>query len=377
MKDSLNTFKKYSKFFALTMSTIFLSKAFASSAQEIKINYRNIKEFTYAEIKGFKVVYDMHIDQGGELLVPDFQSGIIFVFSKNLKRLPNIDSYLIGGRKKLFENIHAVYKVKSRLYVLEMKKNRIIEIFNGSLVNSFGANKLIAPVNIEQLADNFLYVSNWHGNAIDKFDLEGKYISSLDLTSRKASWVTHIKKDYGLLAPHSIKLNENTEQYFIADQYSKRVIRIDKNQEVKTLNWSPTQANTIWEPITENEKNKPSIFNSPTYVEIINNILFVSDTVSNRILLFALGTGNFLGCIGDTSNLFNLRKDISQTKTNLIYIPIKLNNPYSVRYSKVTSNVYIADRENGRIVIFDSKNLTLDQDRFNAQDTTNKARAKH
>lgn len=349
--------KPLASILTLLVSFVFLKKVSSNDNQEIKISFEKGNKINYTEIKGFKVVYDLHINENSELFIPDFQTGIIFRFSRNLESLPKLDGYQTKTGKKKFENIHAVYSVTNRLYVVEMKLNRVLEIINGSIVNSFGSDKLVSPVNIEQLPDKFLYISNWKGNAIDKYDLYGRYISSLDITSNIASWSPHIKKNYGLLAPHSIKQNSSTKQYFIADQYNKRVVKIDENQKIKILNWSFAEKNTVWEPVVASNKNTNSIFQEPTYVELMDNILLVTDTTSNRVLMFNSSTGHLIGCIGEITNLLSAYNGGANIKFSVSHIPFNLNNPYGIRFDKNNSRLYVADRKNGRVVIFKSKDL--------------------
>lgn len=360
-KKLINLSVRLSNTLFIFLTIVLAGKVQGSDKQKIELTQVSNKQIKYTQIKGFNVVYDMHIDKNGELYIPDFESGIIFRFSKNMGRLPDIGGYLEKSQEVKFKNIHAVFKVNDSFYIVEMRRNRILELKDGQLANEFGSDNLVEPVNIEQLPDKKLYVSNWHGNSIDRYDLAGNYIDSLDLTKPKAKWNSQNKRERGLSAPHSIKLIEETGQYLIADQYSKRVIKIDENKEIKILTWVAEKKNTEWVSSVSNDKSSHAIFQSPTYVELIGGVLLVSDTVANRILFFDLKTGNLIGCIGDKTNLLNLHNGSDLILSKIIHIPIELNNPYGVRYSQRTSNLYIADRKNRRVIILSAGSLISNQ----------------
>lgn len=148
--------------------------------------------------------------------------------------------------------------------------------------------------------------------------------------------------------------NDNYKmKYFVADRENHRVLIFNTLPTSNTAAADVVVGQTNFTNVTQNAGGTTSNqgFNNPTYVSVTNaGKMLVVDRGNHRVLIFnTIPTSN-----GTTANLVIGQPDMIQASannTNLVFAA-RLNDVNAVQV--VNGKVYIADRNNHRILVFNS-----------------------
>ena len=351
-----------------------------------------LNDFKVTHIYGYSFSYGVGVDNNGNIFVPDFKTGLIYKIYSNLKKI-NIYKFQKNHLNELsfFEklvattNLKKVFKITSNIfkpheiyfddseniYITQMglgncKGQGKISIFskNNKLIREIGLNSrnnigLIDPV-MSYIDDQFLYISESGANKILRYK---NYILFDWIGNDTDHYVDEFTSNQNLFfsvklnKPHAIKLGPDGN-YYIVDSSNHRILKFSKKGEF--LGWIGKMKNgTIndnWKMSGESIPGKElGAFNTPIDLIFINDWIIISDCFNSRLVKVAF-SGKSEGWLGDTLDLkekkfiWKIGENPTPSKS-----PTGFYRPFGIKSHK--DQLYIADKQNFRIKIINSKNL--------------------
>tara|TARA_B100001093_G_C26757625_1_gene984151 strand:- start:250 stop:1437 length:1188 start_codon:yes stop_codon:yes gene_type:complete len=359
----------------------------------IKIEENKIyKDFKVTHIYGFNFSYGVGIDKYENIFIPDFKTGLIYkIFSKlnrvniyklekkSLKKLSFFEKLITFTHlKKIISFSSNIYKPHEiyfdefeNTYITQMglgdcKGKGRVSVFskNNELIDEIGLSSrdnigLIDPV-MTQLIENFLYISESGANKILRYkkhklidwigDDKDQYI---DQFTNKKNLFIPIKLD----KPHAIKLGPD-DNYYIVDTSNHRIVRFSKKGEF--LGWigktDNGEINDNWEKSGKSiSGSELGAFNTPIDLIFFNNLMLISDCFNARLIKVSV-SGKSQGWLGETldleekKNIWKIGKNPTPSKSLTGF-----NRPFGIKLYK--DKLYIADKQNFRVKIIESKSL--------------------
>ena len=352
---------------------------------EVKKHINKNNLFHYS-ISGFNTSYGVGVNKDGDIYIPDFKLGYIFLVKKNfkeiyalnfrkdrLKKVNFFNKFIFNKILKIrgnFNRIHDIYfDEQDNMYVVDMGLGKnmgqgLLYIFDQklNLLKKIGLDfhykkGMISPV-MSSNNKNQIFITEWGASKIILYNNEFKFlgwIGSFDKISKE------IKSDYwikekqilniSLNKPHAIKFDEYNNIY-IVDSNNHRIIKLSENFEYQGFigKYSEQKTTSTWRKEYEIgfKGDDLGAFNTPVGLEIYKNFIYVADCFNNRIVKINLD-GETYGILSfdKINNYFYWSKD-NKNKINL-------NNPYGITI--VDENLYIADKNNHKIEIISLKNI--------------------
>jgi len=241
----------------------------------------------------------------------------------------------------------------------------------GSATTQSGLNN---PRHIElDSVNNYLYVADMSNSRVVIFDVtvinDGEnainVLGQSDFTSNNTATTQS-----GMNYPSSALINSTTNTLYVTDQSNHRILLFD----VTAINDGENASNVMGQYDSGDNpryntgyiNNTPISaigFNYPVEIELdtVNHRLFVADELNYRVLVFNLNSDNTLS--DKTADYVLAQADFSSNSTGLTQSTI--SDPISMEFDSTNNRLFLGDRSNDRILVFDTSSITNGKNAIN------------
>jgi len=152
----------------------------------------------------------------------------------------------------------------------------------------------------------------------------------------------------GLYSPMGVSYDTNNDRLFVADSYNNRIMVFDTatitngEDAINVLGQSDFTSNS--HAVTQSSLWSPEDMDYST----TNNLLFVSDSYNNRVLVFDASS------IDNNENAINVLGQSDFVTSQYDLTQSLIDGPYGIGYDSSNEWLYIADSGNNRVLVFDA-----------------------
>jgi len=244
--------------------------------------------------------------------------------------------------------------------------------------------KLSSPSGLA-VNSNKLYVSDKSNHRVVLFDVRANGSDDLTLCGTTTNGVANGmnascvlgQEDFvsteavtdidGLYEPDGLAYNSSTNKLFVTDTINQRVMIFDvaevtNGEDAVNLAGQLSGGSPFYTKNGANDGPVGTGFNDPTDVAIdtVNHRLFVTDSANNRVLVFNLDGSNALV---DRTADFVLGQPGLNAKAAIPAITAgSMVDPQGLAYDSVRDLLYVSDKGNNRIMVFDTSGIVNGED---------------
>jgi sugar lactone lactonase YvrE len=252
---------------------------------------------------------------------------------------------------------------------------------------SFGSSsqaKLATPAGLTVNSDK-LFVADYQNNRVVLFDVRANGSDDLTLCGETTNGVTTGmnascvlgQEDFvstetvtdidGLIEPDGLAYNTSTNKLFVADTKNHRVMIFDvadisNGEDAVNLAGQLSGMAPTYTKAGANDGPTSKGFNDPADVvlDTVHHRLFVSDSENDRVVVFLLDGTNAL--TDRTADFALGQLDANARIVASAVTANKMNDPQGLAYDSVRDLLYVVDRANSRIMVFNTTVVTGNED---------------
>ncbi|MBT3949191.1 DUF2341 domain-containing protein [Candidatus Parcubacteria bacterium] len=175
----------------------------------------------------------------------------------------------------------------------------------------------------------------------------------------------------GFSSPFHTEIDEINNRLFISDYNNNRVLVFNLDDNHDLLDYTADYVFGQTDFTSFESGLSTSTMDSPLGLEYdsVSSTLFVSDSANNRVLVFDLNGGLEQGGGGMNASYVLGQSDFATSSSNVT--TSTFNNPGGLSHSTSTNKLYVADRANNRVLIFDTAEITNGEDAVDILGQTN------
>lgn len=278
----------------------------------------------------------------------------------------------------------AVDSVRDRLFVADSYNNRVLifEFDGGAIQNGALATRVLGQSDMSG-SDGGTSASRVFGPTGLTFDSAANRLFVADKSNGRVlvfdtGFVADGENAVGVLGqwdffssgsavgperlynPSGVAIDETSTRLYVADSFNHRIVVFDVatvdagENAVAELGHTSLDAGFVFDSLCANGPGRRSFVASAIAVDPIRHRLFVADSLSSRVLVFALDGSD--RPISTSADFVLGKRDFSHCYSDGIDAD-RIQTPSGLAYDKTTSRLYVSDPTANRVLVFDTTNL--------------------